>query len=626
MSRKKRQVTLPPTFVGAQPSRPGASSSSGNTPNQIGPILDGFTATAGNAFRIADEVARRFYSEQLSRLPSSLEQEVNALAAASLPPAATVVERLNNAIQARSKLLALKHADRAYRTELANRFYGSSPLGKHPSTYAHAALKNIASGRIKSSDLQQALNDAYLAAYTVQLRDAEIQQLEGQLAALRQEVANAVAQAAIQAEAERLADEEAQRRAHEEALKAAHAAALARAQAEAEARQAAAAKAAAEKALAEQAIRQANTYLVPPAGPVSEPKVVMSTGAPPAVVAGAALGSAIRSAVSSLSVAPVETLVAPFLVGLAALLYAPKVGNAERRRPAKPLGNYLLTLPLGELSIELDAAAQAEAVERGALDLPFRMGERQDLDGPAELFAARTDGSALPSAVPVLLAQYDAQTGSYTVTTDDIPSRTVVWTPAVESSGSSTVLPPTSPSDNKLVGPTLEPLEGRLDVYPDLPDVGFDDYVIIFPIDSGLAPLYVMFKSRRNLPGVVTGKGKLIDGTLLVEGAREGVPIPAQIASKLRGKKFSSWNAFRRQLWQAIGRSPLFEGQFDTADLLAMRRGRAPFACDNEQVGERKKWEIHHIMSISEGGDVYGIDNLKIIAPKYHIQLHRGKQ
>ncbi|WP_211230848.1 S-type pyocin domain-containing protein [Pseudomonas parafulva] len=531
MSRKKRQVTLPPTFVGAQPSRPGASSSSGNTPNQIGPILDGFTATAGNAFRIADEVARRFYSEQLSRLPSSLEQEVNALAAASLPPAATVVERLNNAIQARSKLLALKHADRAYRTELANRFYGSSPLGKHPSTYAHAALKNIASGRIKSSDLQQALNDAYLAAYTVQLRDAEIQLLEGQLAALRQEVANAIAQAAIQAEAERLAEaqarahaeaqaraeaeaqarahEEAQRRAHEEALKAAHAAALARAQAEAEARQAAAAKAAAEKALAEQAIRQANTYLVPPAGPVSEPKVVMSSGAPSAVLAGAALGSAIRSAVSSLSVAPVEALVAPFLVGLAALLYAPKVGNAERRRPAKPLGNYLLTLPLGELSIELDATAQAEAVERGALDLPFRMGERQDLNGPAELFAARTDGSALPSAVPVLVAQYDAQTGSYTVTTDDIPSRTVVWTPAVESSGSSTVLPPTSPSDNKLVGPTLEPLEGRLDVYPDLPDVGFDDYVIIFPIDSGLAPLYVMFKSRRNLSGGVTGKGNL---------------------------------------------------------------------------------------------------------------------
>ena len=563
------------------------------------------------------------------------------------PPSATVVERLNNGIQGRSKLLALKHADRAYRTELANRFYGSSPLGKHPSTYAHAAFQNIASGRIKSSDLQQALNDAYLAAYTVQLRDAEIQQLEGQLAALRQEVANAVAQAAIQAEAERLAEaqarahaeaqaraeaeaqarahEEAQRRAHEEALKAAHAAALARAQAEAEARQAAAAKAAAEKALAEQAVRQANTYLVPPAGPVSEPKVVMSSGAPPAVVAGAALGSAIRAAVSSLSVAPVEALVAPFLVGLAALLYAPKVGNAERRRPAKPLGNYLLTLPLGELSIELDAAAQAEAVERGALDLPFRMGERQDINGPAEFFAARTDGSALPSAVPVLLAQYDAQTGSYTVITDDISSRTVVWTPAVESSGSSTVLPPTSPSDNKLAGPTLEPLDGRLDVYPDLPDVGFDDYVIIFPIDSGLAPLYVMFKSRRNLPGVVTGKGKLIDGTLLVEGAREGIPIPAQIASKLRGKKFSSWGAFRRRFWQMIGRSPLFEGQFDTADLLAMRRGRAPVAFASERVGHRNKWGLHQIVSISDGGGVYDFDNLVLMGPHHHIQRHKGK-
>ncbi|HEK1691043.1 TPA: S-type pyocin domain-containing protein [Pseudomonas putida] len=52
-----------------------------------------------------------------------------------------------------------------------------------------------------------------------------------------------------------------------------------------------------------------------------------------------------------------------------------------------------------------------------------------------------------------------------------------------------------------LVGPTLEPLEGRLDIYPDLSDVGFDDYVIIFPADSGLPPLYVMFKT----PGICQG-------------------------------------------------------------------------------------------------------------------------
>jgi hypothetical protein len=177
-----------------------------------------------------------------------------------------------------------------------------------------------------------------------------------------------------------------------------------------------------------------------------------------------------------------------------------------------------------------------------------------------------------------------------------------------------------------MVGPTLEPLEGRIDAYPDLPDVGLDDYVIIFPADSGLPPLYVMFKSPRNLPGVVSGKGQLIQGEFLYDGNREGAPIPAQIASKLRGKKFSSFGAFRRRLWQLIGRSPLFEKQFTLADLLAMRRGLAPVAQKSEQVGSRRKFEIHHMTSIHNGGAVYDVENMLILAPKFHIEAHQKNE
>ncbi|WP_369403350.1 HNH endonuclease signature motif containing protein [Pseudomonas parafulva] len=117
-----------------------------------------------------------------------------------------------------------------------------------------------------------------------------------------------------------------------------------------------------------------------------------------------------------------------------------------------------------------------------------------------------------------------------------------------------------------------------------------------------------------------------MDGTFLVEGAREGVPVPAQIASKLRGKKFSSWGSFRRRFWQMVGRSHLFEGQFQLAELLAMRRGRAPTARHAEQVGARKKYEIHHVERIADGGEVYDVDNMIIVSPIFHIQAHQARK
>ena len=305
----------------------------------------------------------------------------------------------------------------------------------------------------------------------------------------------------------------------------------------------------------------------------------MATAAAPVLEAGVALGTAIRSAVASLSVASIEAVAGPFLVGTFALLYAPKLGNGELP------DNYVLTSPLIDLTVELDTAAQAAALELGTVDLPVRMGDKREQVGSIELFAARTEGAVISSAVPVLAAEYDAQSGQYTVTTDDVPSRTLTWTPAVEPQDSSTNLPATPPSGTALVGPTLEPLEGRLDTYPELPDFEFDDYVIIFPADSGLPPLYVMFKSLRNKPGVVSGNGALHKGPLLVEGSENGAAIPTSITDELRGKNFSSFDAFRRQLWKVIADSSYYSDQFDEAALYMMRKGLAPLASASEQVG-----------------------------------------
>ncbi|WP_343598409.1 S-type pyocin domain-containing protein [Pseudomonas sp.] len=615
--------------------------------------------------KIADDAARVVYLESLSALAGMLEQEVVAVRNELGSAQETNIESLKQDIAARSVLLERKTNDLRQQQEQANSYYGSSPFGKSAEDYASTTFKNIATGRIRVANIQEALNAAYRAAYMVQLREAEVQMLQAQIAALQQALhtaqeqlrAEAEAQARAQAEAEAAAraqaeaeaaaraqaEAEAAARAQAEAEAAARAQAeaeaAARAQAEAEAAARAQAEAeaaardqaeahaeaeahvkaqeAAERALAEQATRQANTFKAPLSELAAKPAIVLATAAAPVLEAGVALGTAIRSAVASLSVASIEAVAGPFLVGTFALLYAPKLGNAELP------DNYVLTSPLTDLTVELDAAAQAAALELGTVDLPVRMGDMREQVGSIELFAARTGGAVIPSTVPVLAAAYDAQSGQYTVTTDDIPSRTLTWTPAVEPQDSSTTLPATPPSGAALVGPTLEPLEGRLDIYPELPDFGFDDYVIIFPADSGLPPLYVMFKSRRLMAGEVEGEGKLIDGELLHDGNREGAPIPMQIASELRGQKFSSWNAYRRRLWQLIGRSPLFEGQFDRVDRALMLRGLAPYASKAEWIGGRIKYEIHHVKPISDGGGVYDNDNLVIISPKFHIELHK---
>lgn len=45
-------------------------------------------------------------------------------------------------------------------------------------------------------------------------------------------------------------------------------------------------------------------------------------------------------------------------------------------------------------------------------------------------------------------------------------------------------------------------------VTPVADDLDFDDIILVFPPESGLKPLYVMYRSPRNMPGTVSGKGQ----------------------------------------------------------------------------------------------------------------------
>ncbi|MGB9089923.1 MAG: S-type pyocin domain-containing protein [Pseudomonas farsensis] len=564
MGRKKRQVVLPPTFVGGQPTRPAGPAPGGTVINHVGPILDNFKLSAYHAMTTADGAARVVYLEKLSLLASLLEEEVAALRVAQSANQRPHIEMLKDDIAARNDLLQRKIADLAVQQALADSYYGSTPFGKNAEYYAGATFQNIATGRVRVLAIQEALNASYRGAYTAQLREAEIQMLQAQLAALQQSLQQALNEQAPQPPGP--------------------------------------------------GARYDAEFLV---GAAPAPLLITAFGAIGIVGESSHLAQAISAAIEAVRNARAAPLVTSFVVGVVALLSPSELGNGELP------DNYVLSMALADLGLELDHAQQAAAVAQGTVDLSLRMGSHSEYEGRDELFVAATDNLDIPSTVGVLAAHFDAASGQYSVITDDSPPRTLIWTPAATPQSSSTTLPAGPSTPTTLVGPTLEPLEGRLDSFPELADVGFDDYVIIFPADSGLPPLYVMFKSRRYLPGEVQGLGATISGELLIEGNEQGVAIPAQIANRLRGKKFGRFGSFRNEFWMQIANSPEFSNQFTQPEIKAMRLGLAPYAPVSERVGSRVKYELHHKQRIVDGGDVYNVDNIVIISPKFHIQQHR---
>ncbi|MFJ2456875.1 S-type pyocin domain-containing protein, partial [Pseudomonas protegens] len=189
---------------------------------------------------------------------------------------------------------------------------------------------------------------------------------------------------------------------------------------------------------------------------------------------------------------------------------------------------------------------------------------------------------------------------------------------------SSTTSPVQQPAPPVYTGATVTPVQGRIDTFPEVVDASFDDYIIVYPIDSGLTPIYVMFRDRREDPGVATGVGQPVSGIWLGAASQgEGAPIPSQIADQLRGREFKSWRAFREAFWKAVANDPVLSKQFDPGSLADMRNGRAAYARKSERVGGRIKIEIHHKKQIIDNGGVYDVDNLVAVTPKRHIQIHR---
>ncbi|WP_235895332.1 HNH endonuclease signature motif containing protein [Yersinia vastinensis] len=102
-----------------------------------------------------------------------------------------------------------------------------------------------------------------------------------------------------------------------------------------------------------------------------------------------------------------------------------------------------------------------------------------------------------------------------------------------------------------------------------------------------------------------------------------GARIPSQIADKLRGQEFSSFDKFRAAFWEEVSKEPSLAIQCKSGNLGNIKNGKAPSPRESEQIGSRVKYELHHVKPISDNGAVYDIDNIKVLTPKRHIEIHK---
>ncbi|WP_268799303.1 S-type pyocin domain-containing protein [Pseudomonas huanghezhanensis] len=596
----------------------------------------------------------------LQQLFAATEDEINLVVGSAALP---VIEKLTRKRAAIDMLINSKSDELHRSNEIANVFYGSSPLNRNPVDFVNAFFPRI---RSKSPDeVFKAWIESYSAAHGVTLLTATIRILNEQAASLDAEIEVARAQQAIaEAEARRHAEEKAQlaaqakaearrhaeeqahlaaqaearRRTEEQARLAAQAEAEARRHAEEQAQLAAQAKAEAQRLAVEQeraaseeqkpshesngleadASAVANIYHIRGSIGVTQPSLVTASGAIALVeTAALTLQAAIRAAIATLTTT-VSSVAAGLFVGVSALIYSPRLADGELPE------DYFFSLPLSEMAPEERQDLHTVAADGGAVELPFRISSKPHEEGNSELIVIHATASSLPTLVKVVAATYHQETNTYSLTTADSPPRTLIWTPAETPENSSTTLPTEEPAPSIILGPSITPAEGRIETYPQVADTTFNDLIIVFPIDSGLSPIYVMFKDRREEPGTVTGNGEQA-GERWLSGAStgEGVAIPSHIADQLRGQEFRNFRHFREALWRAVGNDPQMAKQFTKQNMGHLLKGKAPYSRRADRVGGRVKLEIHHRIHLAAGGQLYDIGNLRIVTSKLHISIHK---
>lgn len=535
------------------------------------------------------------YAIYFNDLESRLSAEVAQLAGQQTTVGHTQAQKQLSALR---QLITQKRAALLDATAKAKLFPLQDPVNDSAKSRNALAfsrrLQKALSSRQKPSTAYTLFSNAVIAGHERQLLTQSLSQLEKRAIALSADIA-------AKAEAKRIADEKANA-----------------ARIKAEQTKAETARIKAEQAQTE-TLRKANTYHVSGELAATGAAFITAAGSVASSSVDFSLRAAIGSAIGALA-GFTSAVASGFLVGVSALLYAPRLGNGELPQ------RYALSTPLSDLAPTLDRELKAGTTAT-SVSLPYRISSQAGVDGQSEVFVVKTDGKVVPSQVRVIAATYNQQQKVYSATTADVPPRTLTWTPAVSPGNTSTTLPAEQTEAPIYPGATLASVEVRIDSFPGLPDASFDDYVIVFPADSGLPPIYTMFRDRREDPGVGSGHGPEVDeGWSAGAAVGAGAPIPRQIADYLKGQSFTSWRAYRETLWKAVGNDDSLSKQFSTTNIARMKDGLAPYAPSKEYAGARWVYELHHSLPISQGGEVYNAENIRVTTPRLHVEIHKRNE
>ncbi|MEZ2585610.1 type VI secretion system tube protein TssD [Kluyvera intermedia] len=310
---------------------------------------------------------------------------------------------------------------------------------------------------------------------------------------------------------------------------------------------------------------------------------------------------------------------------LASALYVPSAGKGSDRVPGRD-----------EFWYEEELRKKARAGGTATTRVRFFWGT--DIHGKPQVFGVHTGEGTPYENVRVANMVWNADTQRYEFTpAHGADGPLITWTPGNPQNGD--VPAHTGNQAAPINQPTIlvNPIpdgQGEYTTPPlPMPDVAdFNDYILVFPADSGVQPIYVYLKDDpRDQPGTAIGNGvkltsetKWLDMSATNEG--NGAPIPAHIADKLRGRKYKNFGELRESLWLEVSKDPELIEQFLKSNRERINRGTAPWTPDagyyygpNMTV---KKFQIHHVIAIEHGGEVYDMDNLKVVTPRLHDEIH----
>jgi len=280
----------------------------------------------------------------------------------------------------------------------------------------------------------------------------------------------------------------------------------------------------------------------------------------------------------------------------------------------------MLPTRMGDGTLHTDE--QLRSMSRATTRVRFQF--RRDAEGVMQVYGIHT-GASGDDSVRTVKVEWNSDKSAMEAKLNGI---TILWTPQRGPLG---LMPPLvypehgEPLSTILVHPIAANTDSQIEILPG-EDITAEDCILVFPAETGLKSLYVVFsKPARLTPGTVTGIGEDVSGIWLAgAGTGIGVPIPTRIANRLRGREFSSFDKFREAFWEEVANDPDLAEQFIQGNIERMRNGLSPKARRQDWAGDRTSYELHHVEHIANNGAVYDIDNLRVNTPKNHVENHRS--